>query len=389
MQPLRNLQNLVFCACVGFVGFLCFQFQHGFSREAARLIVQTNEPFDSIDFKVQDLAETQPTLLAVAGQSAHASFLSASASGSPQIAWFSGTREGAKDVRIVQSTWTGATWSTPTTLVTRELLERKSLRHVRKLGNPVQHIDRRGIEHWFVVSVSLGGWAGARVEHWRAPKPGEVPIFHATLPVSPFLNISTLVRASAQNLADGGFVLPVYHEFLRKGPEILTFDANGNFVSKRRDFGRTGLLQPIVLPNAGKLPGWMLWYRDEDSRDGRLFNTRVNAGGTSTTQPTSLANRDTGIAAVNLPDGRILMAYNPNFRDTLRLATTRDGLSFTDAGLIAGDGASTKAVQAGAGDDRIEFSYPSLAVIGPDVWLSYTQHRKAIAVRKINWRALP
>ncbi len=308
------------------------------------------------------------------GQAAHASTLSVSALGLMEAVWFSGSREGAGDVSILRATRGGDAWSNPTPIVSRRDLQLSSMRHVRKLGNPVQYIDAQGREHWFVVSVSLGGWAGARVEQWSSPVKGETPVFKTTLPLSPFINISTLVRAPAQSLAGGGFVLPAYHEFLDKAPELLLFDAQGQFVERRRDIRNDGLLQPALLASKHDRP-WRAWHRDQNGREGRLFFTQISAS-TVTHQVTNLPNRDTGIAAIDLPDGRVLVAHNPGDRSTLSLSSSKDGVSFA-AGVV---------VESTPGK---EFSYPSLAFHADQLWLSYTADRKRIAIRAIDWRALP
>ncbi|WP_206323709.1 exo-alpha-sialidase, partial [Pseudomonas viridiflava] len=94
-------------------------------------------------------------------------------------------------------------------------------KYIRKLGNPVIALapDKR---LWlFYVSVSVGGWAGSTVNamvssdmgaNWSPPR---------QLVTSPFLNISTLVRAAPVFHADGSIGLPVYHEFLGKFAEYL------------------------------------------------------------------------------------------------------------------------------------------------------------------------
>lgn len=387
MVFLRRRLHLIFAACAVAAGVFCVS-------------LQPDQPFGGIGSPIASAAAGMSVqsataqsalgglaVLAVKGQAAHASSISHSPAGLPQVMWFSGSREGARDVSIVRSTFAQSAWREPEVVATRRQLEASSARHVRKLGNPVQHVDARGIEHWFIVSVSLGGWAGARVEHWAAPSKGQTPVFRSTIHASPFLNISTLVRAQAQNLASGGFILPVYHEFLRKSPELLVFDDSGRFTHRRRPISANGLLQPVALPALGGDSGsWTMWYRDENGESGRLMNTRINAAGQTQHRPSNLANKDTGIAAIKLPDGRTLLAYNPDRRDMLRLATSVDDLAFVDAGLVAS--AHSKAHVPTDGS-RIEYSYPSLAMIDGQVWLSYTANRTAIAVQAIDWRKLP
>ena len=116
-------------------------------------------------------------------------------------------------------------WSAPREILTPALLSRLSGKFIAKLGNPVSFVDSRGRVHLFVVGVSLGGWATSRVYWLEFDKTLEHLHFKQELALSPFANLSFLVRSSALLLEDGGFILPLYHELARKYPLLLHFDS--------------------------------------------------------------------------------------------------------------------------------------------------------------------
>ena len=115
-------------------------------------------------------------------------------------------------------------WTPPREILTPALLSHLSGKFIAKLGNPVSFVDSRGRVHLFVVGVSLGGWATSRVYWLEFDKTLEQLHFRQELALSPFANLSFLVRSSALLLEDGGFILPLYHELARKYPLLLHFD---------------------------------------------------------------------------------------------------------------------------------------------------------------------
>lgn len=82
---------------------------------------------------------------------------------------------------------------------------------------------------------------------------------------------------------------------------------------------------------------------------------------------TSLPNPDSGIDAVNLPDGRALLVYNhvPRFRYPLNVAVSKDGKTWQAALKLE--------------TERGEYSYPAVIVAADGkVHATYTWHRKKI-----------
>ncbi|MFA4744750.1 exo-alpha-sialidase, partial [Helicobacter pylori] len=90
--------------------------------------------------------------------SVHASSLISLPNDNLLNAYFSGTKEGARDVKISANLFDGKTnrWSEAFILLTKEDLSHHSHEYIKKLGNPLLflHDDKILL---FVVGVSMGG----------------------------------------------------------------------------------------------------------------------------------------------------------------------------------------------------------------------------------------
>jgi predicted neuraminidase len=283
--------------------------------------------------------------------------------------WFAGSREGAGDVQIFGARLESGNWTAPEPALSVARAMGDEWRFVRKLGNPVAHVEASGQLHLFFVSVSLGGWATSNLNQISSSDGGRTWNRARVLATSPFANLSTLARTNAVPRSDGGFDLPVYHEGARKFPELLRFSAqrsNHDYVKVRMGSGHD-LLQPAVAPLNERTAVALL--RDAGP-DRRLKAIQTTDGGATWTAPiaTDQINPDASIAVSRLSDGTLLMAYNPrnDGRSELALAVSVDGLRWT----------KRRTVEFEPGG---EFSYPSLlADDDNDLHLVYTLKRKHI-----------
>ncbi|MFM8641914.1 MAG: exo-alpha-sialidase, partial [Phycisphaerales bacterium] len=148
--------------------------------------------------------------------SAHASSIAVRPDGSVLVAWFAGTREGARDVHIHMAQLRGGAVVADWQAIDRAQVQALTHRVVRKLGNPVVWCAPDGTLHLFVVSVGIGGWSGSAVTHLRSPDGGRTWGEARRLVLAPLLNLGTLVRAQPVAMADGSIGLPAYHEFIHK-----------------------------------------------------------------------------------------------------------------------------------------------------------------------------
>jgi len=131
--------------------------------------------------------------------------------------WYGGSGERKEDVSIYKNRWSASAekWGRESKIIDVEQTRDGTGRFARKLGNPVV---TRGPDNalWLFYVSAIGGWATSTVnlttstdegEHWSPPR---------RLQISPFLNISTLVKGKPIHYSDGSIGLPVYHEFFWK-----------------------------------------------------------------------------------------------------------------------------------------------------------------------------
>ncbi len=285
--------------------------------------------------------------------------------------WFAGTKEGRPDVKIWYSTYHNGVWNMAEPLVDPKMIAKANHRYVIKVGNPVIYLTEEGILHLFVVSVSVGGWSGSALNHLISSDLGRTWSNPQRIIISPFFNISTLVRTSALGLSDGGFYLPVYHEFIRKYPELLRFNQDGKFVEQIRITAQNKLLQPSVVP-LSSTNAWV-YFRNGASGGGPLYAAQSQNGGVSWDVPQQLQlyNPDASLVVANLGDGRLLMVYNPRNRSKLSLAISNNASTWTPLyNLESAPG--------------FEFSYPSININSQYIDILYTYNRKSIKHVRFN-----
>jgi predicted neuraminidase len=309
-------------------------------------------------------------LLPTAAPSAHAATLAELADGRIAAAWFAGTREGAADVAVWFATLGADGWSTPQAIATRESTADATLAYVSKVGNPVLYAEGNRLHLWF-VSVALGGWAGSSLNHAVSSDGGATWSPPTKLQTSPFLNISTLVRAPPVPLADGGLGLPAYHEFIAKHGEWLRFTPDGGIVDKVRMVQERRTLQPAVAVLDEQHALAVL--RDGSSGSATHIRTATSADGgkhwpAATALP--LPNPNSSVALLRLHSGRLLIAGNgPYNRYELLLWVSDDsGKTWRLARTAVTDT-----------DFLVEYSYPALLQSRDGrIHLSYTWRRQGI-----------
>ncbi len=289
--------------------------------------------------------------------------------------WYGGSREGAKDVAIFYAECamdqTGA-WSQPRVLVDRTSATAELDRYIKKVGNPVIFTgpDRRV---WLIyVTVTLGGWSGSSLNLKMSEDGGLTWQPSRRLTLSPFFNISELVRTKPVNLTQGKTAIPIYHECLGKFPELLWIEteerATGLSYRKTRMTGGRRFIQPCVVPYTPSRAAAFYRCTSEAKAIGRAVTTTAGASW-SDPEILALPNPDAGLDALLLSHGRILMAFNdsPSGRENLRLALSDDqGMTWRRIATIENMPGE-------------EFSYPYLiSTQNGQIHLLYTWRRKRI-----------
>ena len=246
------------------------------------------------------------------GQAVHAPSVVELRDGRLRAVWFSGSREGAGDVVIKTSVMNQASlhWSDETTLFDRQRIQQGLWRYVKKLGNPVIARAPDGSILLWMVTVSLGGWAGSSITWARSTDEGNSWSDPRKLVTSPFLNISTLVKGSPFFYRNGQIGLPVYHELLTKFAEVLRIDAQGRVVDKTRIPGSQNSLQPVLMPAD---PEQAQVYMRSGTGTAVMRSATTDAGKTwSSTHATGWPNPDSALAGVVIDTGEQWLALNPS-----------------------------------------------------------------------------
>lgn len=137
-----------------------------------------------------------------------------------------------------------------------------------------------------------------------------------------------------------------------------------------------GLIQPTLWQDAdGGVHALMrcsegFIYRSDSRDDGETWCAPY---------PIALPNNNSGIDLTRMPDGTLLLAYNPvsgNFvaRSPISVAASRD------------NGATWEKL-CDLQNEPGEFSYPAVVSAGNDVFITYTYNRRNVAYWEFEWRA--
>jgi len=327
---------------------------------------------------------------------AHASFLLADKEGGLRAFWFAGSRESGPDVQIVMSQFGNGVWTKPVTVVNRHTVFRELGlgSWIRRLGNPVAWMDAQGRTHLYVVATGLGGWAASRILHLVQAKQGNgngasQPVFvpQGFLQLSPFFNLSHLVRGAPIPMADGDVLLPAYFELGIKYPVAIRLDRNGELVQSRdavvRMAGNLASLQPTVVVASDQNA---TAYLRDNSGDQLLRFVQTKDGGRSWTDaPNSqgaigeagadfVINPDSSALALRVGD-QTLLIHNPQTsgRHRLVIEASRDGLrGFKRLATLEYEPPQLEGVEFN------EYSYPSAVVVGDKLHVSYTYQKRWI-----------
>lgn len=261
---------------------------------------------------------------------AHVASMTELADGTLAATWYAGSAELAPDVNIYFSTKspTESGWSKPQVIMTCTQAAHELDRYVKGLGNALLFAGEDGILHLIYITVTFGKWSGSNLNitsssdggcTWKKSKP---------LFLSPFFNFSTLVKNAPVPLVGGGWVVPIYQEFLGKFPELLWLypTQDGSWlVRKNRIAGGCSFFQPALTALTEKEA--VSFCRDYRSAE-KIWRTETRDTGKTWTppEPTSLPNHDSGVASVRLESGALLIAFNDGgpARDQLRLALSND-----------------------------------------------------------------
>jgi predicted neuraminidase len=301
--------------------------------------------------------------------SSHASTIVQLKGGNLMAAWFGGTYEGKPDVAIWASRHTSHGWSAPVELAREPDVP---------CWNPVLfHTGDGRLWLYYKFGPNVSEWTAARKYSDDA---GQTWSQTEHLPAG----IVGPVRAKPLVLADGTIVsgssVESYLSWAawieRSSDNGKTWEKIGPFVPARprtqqpetaaEAEGHFGIIQPSVV-SLGK--SHLRFYARSTEQLARIYAADSFDSGRTWTQPHALdiPNPNSGIDAVALRDGRIVLVYNDTThgRSPLNLAVSTDGEHFRMF--------STLESQPG------EYSYPAvIQATDGSLEITYTWNRKSI-----------
>ncbi len=368
VQPLKCLAILLVLVLYGIPWYRTY-FPHrpeGWGRVDLRPITPGRPDPDAEPFFIEHFVnEARP------GVQCHVSAIEAAGPHRLICTWYAGSREGARDVAIYAAFFEEfpGTWSSPEQLLDRRQSAAELGRWVGKIGNAVVVNDHRG-SLWLFYATLLGGWSTASLNYKVSRDCGRTWSPSRRLILSPFFNLTANVKNKGLPLTPDSYLLPVYHEFIRKFSQTLRFradEADPCFELRRLAHSR-GAIQPVFVPSGDQSlaaffrpgrPGKSLILRAESRDAGQTWSSLTE---------TSLPNPNAGFDIIRLNDGTLLGVVNPTFQDrsTLALAVSRDGGHTWEIRRV---------LEASPGR---EYSYPSLAQTARAIHVTYTYERSRI-----------
>ncbi|MFQ3230215.1 exo-alpha-sialidase [Reinekea sp.] len=294
----------------------------------------------------------------------HASFIEQLPNNRQIVFWFGGSREGHKDVQIYRSILSdGEIIESPTPVLSAPKLSELSGRYIKKLGNPVAKYHEGKLYLW-VVSVSVGGWATAKVDMLVSEDEGETFVYGEKLNTSPFFNISTLIRNPLVEI-DQGFLLPAYFELNRLDPIMVRLDNHMRMVQAQTL--PMGAIQPIVIPNQGGGSA-QVYARPIEQKAVQHGQWQPESAKWITTSINDLPNDSSDSAIVRLSANKLLMVHNGGQgRGQLLISLTED------------NGSTWKKIATLENKSGERYAYPAM-IIGSDgmLHITYTWQREHI-----------
>ncbi len=285
-------------------------------------------------------------------------------------AYFSGTKEGAKDVKISANLFDGKInrWSEAFILLTKEELSKNAHEYIKKLGNPLLflHDDKILL---FVVGVSMGGWATSKIYQFESALEPIHFKFARKLSLSPFLNLSHLIKNKPLNTTDGGFMLPLYHELATQYPLLLKFDKQNNPKELLRPNTLNHQLQPSLTPFKDCA---VMAFRNHSFKDNIMLETCKTPTAWQKPMLTNLKNLNDALNLINLNE-ELYLIHNPSDlslrRKELWLSKLENSNSFKTLKVL---------------DKANEVSYPSYSLNSHFIDIVYTYNRSHIKHIRFN-----
>jgi predicted neuraminidase len=329
----------------------------------------------------------------------HASTLVQLKNGDVMVAWFGGSREGAPDVKIYGARLHAGKWSTPVVLASAEGVA---------CWNPVLfHTHDGRLWLYYKYGTHPSTWKGARrwsddegrtwsrIEYLPDGILGPIKDKPLVLPDGTIVSGSSVengkwnawIERSIDNgktwTKFGPITVPASEDVPGAGAiaaakEKQAPDVNGIHTKLYPPSQTTvGIIQPSVVWMGGR---HLRFFARSRSRAAQIAVADSWDDGKTWTQAhfIDLPNPNSGIDAVRLKDGRIVLAFNDSYneRTPLNLAVSRDGEHFR----------IFKTLEAGPG----QYSYPAIIQArNGDLLVTYSWRRESIKFVRVPLAEVP
>lgn len=314
------------------------------------------------------------------GKISHVSSVAPIGTGRMGAVWYSGTRELAFDVAIYFSVYdeSNGMWDEPRKLIDKETSSKELNRFVRKLGNPLLFRDQKGNIWLFYSALIANGWSGSTIAYKVSNDGGQTWSASKKMLLSPFFNLSNNVKNKGINLSNDIFLLPVYHEFINKYPQLVSVNISDEEIEYdiRKITADKDMIQPsLVLENGEKRDSGdsiISFFRNSAKAENRFIlsaKSRDMGKSWGETTKTPLPNPNSGFDIIRLKNGDYLAVINNSFKD-------RGNLSL----VISYDkGRSWKVLRVIENYPDKEYSYPSIIQSLNGLYhITYTYEKKQI-----------
>jgi predicted neuraminidase len=232
------------------------------------------------------------------------------------LAWVGGGRELGPDINIysahIENT-SDLKIKNISGLFDKSSVENDEKRYLHSLANPI--IVKYNNQLWLFFVSTLGGWATSSINYKISSDEGLTWSSARVLTLSPFFNISHLLKGPPVFFEDGSLGLPIYSEFIDTGAKLLRLNTKGQVLSLQRLSSNCSSLQPIIVPMTPKVA--YVFMRQKKNSDQKMFMNYTEDGGEHWNHflVSPVANPDSAVAAVKADDNTILIAFNNTLGD--------------------------------------------------------------------------
>ncbi len=304
----------------------------------------------------------------VPGSISHVSSIISLNGGKILCVWYSGSREGARDVAIYKAIFDEKEmkWHRTEKLLDRITAIAELKNYVKKLGNPMLMKDLSGKLWLFYSTAAFGGWSMTTL-NYKTSFDGVTWSRSKKLLLSPFFNLSLNVKNDGINIDEKTFIIPAYGELFKKLSYLIKIETTNERAQIYKIANTVTAIQPVIIPEE---EGLRLYFRNASREKERfILTTKGTVSDWQELTPTQLPNPNSGFDMIKVDEDIILGVINYSFLN-------RENLSLI---VSADNGKSWKILKVLEDKEGKEYSYPSITESSNELYhITYTYERKRI-----------